>query len=170
MGFTMHDVERGQFLNAMRGVANSVCVVTTDGIAGRHGATVSAFCSVSADPPTVLVCLHGQSRIARMVAENGIFAVNILPEGAEDIATRFAGADDAQINDRFDGIEIEVASAPGITGATVLQCETTQEIPSASHQVFIGRVTAIYGGGAAPLIYHSGHFSRLNAIQPESRP
>ena len=167
MGFTMHDVERGQFLEAMRGVANSVSVVATDGVAGRHGATVSAFCSVSADPPTVLVCLHGQSRIARMVSDNGIFAVNVLPEGAEDIASRFAGAHDAQITDRFDGIELEIASAPGITGATVFQCEVAQEVPSASHQVFIGRVTAIYGGGAAPLIYHSGQFSRLNSAQPE---
>ena len=168
MGFTMHDVERGQFIDAMRGVASSVCVVTTDGIAGRHGATVSAFCSVSADPPTVLVCLHGQSRIAQMVSENGIFAVNVLPQGAEDIANRFAGAHDAQIADRFDGIEIEVASAPGITGATVLQCEVSQEIPSASHQVFIGRVNAIYGGGAKPLAYYSGGYAQITPAQPES--
>ena len=54
---------REEFIEALRGVASSVSVVTTDGAAGRHGATVSAFCSVSADPPTLLVCLRGQSRI-----------------------------------------------------------------------------------------------------------
>jgi flavin reductase (DIM6/NTAB) family NADH-FMN oxidoreductase RutF len=48
-------VARDPFIRAMRGVANSVAIVTTDGVAGRHGATVSAFCSVSADPPSVLV-------------------------------------------------------------------------------------------------------------------
>ena len=60
-------VSRERFVGAMREVAASVTVVTTDGPCGRHGATVSAFSSVSADPPTVLVCLHADSRIAKAV-------------------------------------------------------------------------------------------------------
>lgn len=42
---------REECIEALRDVASSVSVVATDGAAGRHGATVSAFCSVSADPP-----------------------------------------------------------------------------------------------------------------------
>jgi flavin reductase (DIM6/NTAB) family NADH-FMN oxidoreductase RutF len=53
----------------MRRVASSVTVVTTDGAAGRFGTTVSAFSSVSADPPTVLVCLFAQSRIAKATGQ-----------------------------------------------------------------------------------------------------
>ena len=61
-------------------------VVTTDGPGGRYGATVSAFSSVSADPPTILVCLKSESRIARAVAVNGTLCVNVLPQGGADIA------------------------------------------------------------------------------------
>ena len=60
---------RDNFLQAMRRVASSVTVVTTDGPHGRHGATVSAFCSVSADPPSVLICLRADSRIESRIQE-----------------------------------------------------------------------------------------------------
>ena len=72
------DQRRNAFIHAMRGVAASVMVVTTNGKAGRRGATVSAFCSVSADPQTILVCLNKSSEIADAVAENSLFNVNIL--------------------------------------------------------------------------------------------
>ena len=49
----------------MRQVAATVTVVTTDGPAGQAGATVSAFSSLSADPPSVLVCLKADTRIAQ---------------------------------------------------------------------------------------------------------
>ena len=88
----MREGARADFVAAMRGVANSVTIVTTDGPAGRCGATVSAFASVSADPPMVLVCLHAQSTIAALAQENGVFCVNVLPEGAGELAVRFAGA------------------------------------------------------------------------------
>ena len=61
---TVQLAARDAYVHAMRRVASSVAVVTTDGPAGCHGATVSAFSSVSADPPTILVCLRGGSRIA----------------------------------------------------------------------------------------------------------
>ena len=70
---------RDAFITAMRQVAATVTVVTTDGPAGQSGATVSAFTSLSADPPSVLVCLKADSRIAKAVRDNGVFCVNILP-------------------------------------------------------------------------------------------
>ena len=81
----MTAAHRQDFINAMRTVASSVSVVTTDGPVGRHGATVSAFCSVSADPPTLLVCLNSGSRIARTVAENGQFYPKKIQATLEEI-------------------------------------------------------------------------------------
>ena len=92
------DQQRTAFIHAMRGVAASVTVVTTNGKAGQRGATVSAFCSVSADPPTILVCLNKSSGIADAVAENGLFNVNILRNDQAMIARRFAGNDDGQLS------------------------------------------------------------------------
>ena len=111
---------RGAFIDAMRIVANSVAVVTTDGPGGLQGATVSAFSSVSADPPTILVCLRSQSRIAHAVAENGAFCVNVLPQYAQEIAERFAGGQDMHFANRFEGIgyECEPGFLPILHGAT----------------------------------------------------
>ena len=84
-------VDRSLFIEAMRHVAQSVTVVTTQGADGCTGATVSAFSSLSADPPSVLVCLRSDSRIGLAVGRNRVFCVNVLPEGASALAGRFAG-------------------------------------------------------------------------------
>jgi flavin reductase len=39
--------------------------------------------TVSADPPSVLVCLRIESRIARAVTRNGMFCVNVLKDSAD---------------------------------------------------------------------------------------
>lgn len=155
--------DRAAFVAAMRRVAASVTVVTTDGTAGRTGATVSAFTSVSTDPPLVLVCLHGESRIAGAVQENGRFCVNVLPEGSDRIADRFAGREDALVADRFDGIEVFApkGQAPVIDGATAFHCEMEQASRAGSHVIVLGRVTRVLEGGAAPLAYADGAYRRV---------
>src|ERR1700677_5178056 len=79
---------RQQFLLGMSHAACTVNVVTTDGIAGRHGVTVSAMVSVSADTPqpTLLVCIHHLSPVASAVLENGAFCVNVLREDQTHIS------------------------------------------------------------------------------------
>ena len=158
-------VERDEFIAAMRGVASSVSVVTTDGPAGRHGATVSAFCSVSADPPTVLICLHHASRTARAVGENGGFALNILAQDAGHVAERFAGADDDRISDRFEGIGVETGAFPGITGATTLKCRISQSVQAGSHRIFIGEVVAVSGEANQPLAYLDGGYHQVTPLK-----
>lgn len=153
---------RDAFIAAMRCVASSVSVVTTDGTAGRHGATVSAFCSVSADPPTALVCLNMSSKIARLVRENGAFKLNVLPAGASDIADRFAGRHDAEIEDRFDGVSIS-GRVPGLVGATTLCCTLTQAVEAGTHLVCIGEVNEVELGADMPLTYLAGRYHPLSS-------
>jgi flavin reductase (DIM6/NTAB) family NADH-FMN oxidoreductase RutF len=156
-------VPRARFIEAMRGVAASVTVVTTDGTAGRHGATVSAFSSVSADPPTVLVCLHAESRIARAVTANGRFCVNVLPETSAEIADRFAGRHDAWIADRFSGLDCygRPGDAPLIDGATGFSCDVVQSLRSGTHLIVIGHVGDVIEGGARPLAWREGSYYRV---------
>ena len=156
-------VERTDFIIAMRRVASSVTVVTTDGTAGRHGATVSAFSSVSADPPTVLVCLHAKSRIAAAVEGNGRFCVNVLPEHSDGIADRFAGVHDGQISDRFADIPCLGARGmpPSIEGATSFACKVDNIVQSGSHLVVFGRVEAVGHGNREPLTYLDGAYHRV---------
>ncbi len=151
---------RDAFVRTMRRVASSVAVVTTDGSAGCHGATVSAFSSVSADPPMILVCLLSGSRIADAVAANGNLCINVLPQDRHDLANRFAGRDDHLVEDRFSGVDYYGVrgSAPQIDGATIFSGLVNQIVPAGSHSIFICQVQSVRDGFAAPLAYLDGNY------------
>ena len=158
---------REDFLSGMRYVANSVTVVTTDGKAGISGATVSAFSSVSADPPMVLVCLNAESSTLDKIKENQDFCVNVLPEGAKHIAERFAGFHDADFPDRFEGIDFTDSKGPSpvISGATAFICKLDEMVTSASHVICLGRVIETHAGNFTPLIYMDRKFKRISDIE-----
>jgi len=150
---------RDAFVAAMRQVASTVTVVTTDGPGGLMGATVSAFTSLSADPPAVLVCLKADSRIALAVADNGTFTVNVLPEDAVDVAQRFAGAFDHENPDRFHGvIATPNEFGPILPRATAFTCTLQKTYRHATHQICIGAVSGISNAGERPLTYMHGAF------------
>lgn len=153
-------IARPDFIRAMRTVAHSVTVVTTEGAQGRWGATVSAFTSVSADPPSILVCLHADSRIAQLVRDNGRYAVNVLREGERSLAERFAGRGLERDADRFEGVElVEGASLPSLAAAhTVFVCTVQQIIPCGSHWICIGAVDEATSGACRPLAYLDGEY------------
>ena len=160
-------MDRSAFLRAMRRVASSVSVVTTDGPAGRHGATVSAFCSVSADPPTVLVCLNAASRIAATVRENAVFAVNVLPEGARHRRPlRRAPRRGGPFSTASTGAAGRAPQYPRRDGAV---CEVADAPLSGTHLVVLGRVVEAVEGAARPLAYHDGGFHRVVPLA-EGRP
>ncbi len=156
------DVLRGGFLRAMRQVAHSVMVCTTDGPAGRHGATVTAFASVSADPPTLLVCLRGESRIAAAVRANGIFTLSRLAAGRELIARIFAGADDAARPDRFAGIALAPfpGLAPGLAKGGAFACRLVHAMDHCTHVILIGEVLRVALAEGQPLLHYEGGFDR----------
>ena len=153
-------VARDAFVRSMRRVASSVAVVTTDGSAGCHGATVSAFSSVSADPPMILVCLLSGSRIAEAVAANGNLCINVLPQDRPDLANRFAGRDDHLVDDRFSGVDYYGVrgAAPQIDGATIFSGLVEQIIPAGSHSIVICQVQSVRDGCTAPLAYLDGTY------------
>lgn len=152
-------IDRDAFITAMRQVAATVTVVTTNGRDRPAGATVSAFSSLSADPPSVLVCLREGSRIAGAVADSGRFCVNVLPEDAADLALRFAGAFDADRPDRFEGLALSAGEfGPVLPQSLVFFCELERQITHGSHVICIGGVTGITHSGEKPLTYMLGDF------------
>lgn len=147
----------------MRTVAASVSVVTTNGKAGKAGATVSSFSSVSADPPTLLVCLNAESRIAKTIEKNMVYCINVLPENAQIIADRFAGRHDDTIVDRFIDVEYSNKSkhGPEIKDATTFACDVQQILHSGSHLIIIGDVKEIKNANKKPLTYQDGEYQRI---------
>ena len=80
-----------RFIAAMGRLVTGVTIVTTDGPAGRFGITVSAFSSVSADPPLVLACVNRKSPVVAAVLANGVFCINVLADAHRHVADTFAG-------------------------------------------------------------------------------
>ncbi|NCQ23832.1 MAG: flavin reductase [Rhodobacteraceae bacterium CG17_big_fil_post_rev_8_21_14_2_50_63_15] len=152
-------VERAAFIAAMRQVAATVTVVTTDGPFGLAGATVSAFTSLSADAPSVLVCLRSDSQIARRVTENRGFCVNVLPEDAVEIARAFAGPSPVDSAERFRGLDLTAdVHGPILPRATAFSCILTDQMHHGSHAICIGSVTRLTIAGEMPLAYLSGGY------------
>ncbi len=165
---TTNDLSRRAFLDGMRQVAAAVTVVTTDGPGGRHGATVSAFASVSADPPTILVCLRSSSRICEAVGRNRLFTVSALNTEHVVVARAFAGEFDASKSDRFADVRLEPFDhlAPGIAGASCFACSTVQMLEQHTHTIVIGHVARITTTRRRPLLYHDAAYRRLETGEP----
>ena|SRR5690348_14390451 len=84
-------VSQEDFRAALGRFASGVTVVTTkDALGELHGITVSAFCSVSLQPPMVLICIEKTAGSHPAVEESAIFVVNVLREGESAISELFA--------------------------------------------------------------------------------
>lgn len=165
-------VSRESFIEGMRQAATGVTVVTTDGPAGRQGATVSAMCSVSADPPSLLVCVYGQGRTARAIVENGAFCVNLLGEPHGLLAELFAGRAAAEPFAASSWTTLETGS-PALDGAVAaFDCRLANMFEHGTHGIFVGSVVAVAVGQGQPLVYADRSFCRtlpLSAVAGTTR-
>jgi hypothetical protein len=95
-------IEAEVFRQAMRRFASGICVVAAGEGDVRQGMTVSAFSSVSAEPPMILVCINRSSSAHETLTTSSRFSVNILGDGQEEYAMVFAGQRGLKGADRFD--------------------------------------------------------------------
>ncbi|NLI28136.1 MAG: hypothetical protein GX413_12290 [Acetobacter sp.] len=103
------------FREAMAHVSSAVSIVTTDGEAGRTGMTVSAVCSVTDTPPTLLVCINRNSRSHDIFLHNGVFCVNVLNADHQELSGLFASKADQE--SRFS----QAIWHKGVTGSPILE-------------------------------------------------
>jgi flavin reductase (DIM6/NTAB) family NADH-FMN oxidoreductase RutF len=151
-------VEPLAFREAMSRLGAAVHVVTTAGIAGKSGFTATAVCSVSDQPPTLLVCLNRRSNSAPILAQNAVFCVNTLGAAEEKLADLFAGRSNVQRAERFGVGEWTTlkTGAPVLASAVVAFDFRTVEIKAVgSHNVIFGAVEAVrLGPSGSALVYH----------------
>lgn len=157
---------RARFLDAMSRSAAAVCIVTTDGPAGRGGVTVSAMTSISADGmrPTMLTCLNASASALPLVLENGCFCINVLRTGQTDISDVFSSRLPAPGGDKFNAVD----HAPMVTGAPVLtnalvafDCRLISADRHGTHHICIGAVEAVRTAPEGePLLYGMRRYLR----------
>jgi cob(II)yrinic acid a,c-diamide reductase len=153
------------YREAMSHYAGHVQVVTAEHKGVRRGVTITAACSVSDNPPTVLVCLNNGNASNDVLFESGFFALNSLAAHHEVLAGAFAGFGKLPADERF---------ALGTwrtleTGAPVLEdalaafdCRVVDRKVTATHTVLFGEVLALHAGPKQPaLIYLDRGFRTL---------
>ena len=156
-------IDDSEFRRVMGHFPTGVTVVTSlheDG--GPCGLTVNAFCSLSLDPPLVLVCVERAADSFGCIGKAGILAVNILEEGrGESLSRRFSTWG---VDDKFRGVayRTERTGAPILEAALAwVDCRVTQCLPAGDHGVFIAEVLEGDAHEGSPLVYYRGGYGRF---------
>jgi flavin reductase (DIM6/NTAB) family NADH-FMN oxidoreductase RutF len=150
-----------EFRRALSQFASGVTVVTTRGADGHPvGLTVSAFCSVSLNPPLVLVCIDKASSSYPGFLASQAFGVNILAEDQEALSRRFASKEPR----KFEGVPYRegIAGIPLLEGALAhLECRIVHAYEGGDHTIFVGEVERTNVREGQPLLYFRGNYARL---------
>lgn len=148
----------------MSQLAAAVAIVTTGSATDPHGTTVSAFMSLSLDPPMVLVSLDKKSSLLALLAEGASIGINVLSTEQNLLARRFA----SKGVDRFAGVEWAMADgAPQLAGNhTWVAGQVSQMIEAGDHVLVLVNVTATDVNTNCPLLYWQREFGTHGALQP----
>jgi flavin reductase len=133
------------FRGALSLLTGAVTLITTDGEAGRAGFTASAVCSVTDDPPTVLVCMRSAAPSNPIFRANGVLCVNVLSASQQHLSGSFANAQlSAQARFAMADWSVLQSGAPALDQALInLDCQIVETHVVGTHDICICRVQDI---------------------------
>ena len=149
-------VDAKTFKDALSRFPSGVTVVTAEESGEVHGITVSAFLSVSLDPPLILVSIDKRAKSHDVFGRVGRFAVSVLATGQEAVSNYYAGW-------RQPGQVVELArpdmSTPVVPDALAwIDCALHQAVDAGDHTLYIGQVEGVTTRDGEPLIYFRGRY------------
>jgi len=155
-------VDLSTFRRALGQFASGIAVVITRDAAGRPaGLTATSFCSVSLDPPLVLVCIDHRSDVSQPMRDSGLFGVSVLSEGQEAWSRRFASGGSGKFR--------EAGLLAGVHGTLLvpdalahLECRVRAGYPEGDHTIWVGAVLGLAVAPGRPLLYHARAYRRLD--------
>lgn len=163
-------IEKAFFLQVMGRFATGVTVVTTRSHEGLAGLTVNSFCSVSLDPPLVLICIDLNSHTLVYFRKSGSFVVNILTDQQEDLSRCFATPSQERY-EHFCCVSYHFAAtgSPVIDGALAfVDARIVSEYPGGDHAIFVGQVAAMGVGSQVAFRDDAGE-QRSNLTEYQSK-
>jgi flavin reductase len=151
---------RLEFRNAMSRMAAAVNIVTTDGPGGRAGFAATAVCSVTDNPPTLLVCLNRGASVHPAVTANGVLCVNVLADNHQELSRLFGGKTPA--DERFAAASWSqlATGSPVLDDALVsFDCRIVHRADGGTHEVLMCEVDAIRrrDGGQGLVYFDRGY-------------
>jgi flavin reductase (DIM6/NTAB) family NADH-FMN oxidoreductase RutF len=152
-------VDTDTFRQVLATVCTPVAVVTTSAGNRHHGTTVGAFCSLSLDPPLILIALDRGSDLLELITRSGRYGVNVLAENQHEIAAQFA----MKSTDKFAGVDWRTdRGLPRLTDAAAwLICGLRELVPGGDHLIAVGAVEQAESADRQPLLYHRRTFGTL---------
>jgi len=152
-----------EFRHVLSHFASGVTVVTTwDKDARPTGLTVSAFASVSLQPPLVLICVDHQAQSYPALRASDRFAVNVLAAEHEAVSRRFAASEP----EKFSAADYQLGrlGLPLLPEALAhLECRKVHAYPGGDHTIFVGEVESAQARPGEPLLYFRGEYNRLHS-------
>ena len=155
------------FAGAVRAWAAGVALLTIADGRDDIGATVSASCPVSDDPPQILVSLMAESYPAEVLGRATHFALTLLSARQRAVAGRFSASGRPGARLMLDDVphhrgELSGALIPD-HGLAALECAVAQRVPAGDHVLLVAAVLAARPGSGdqAPLIRFRGGYPAL---------
>ncbi|WP_434771748.1 flavin reductase family protein [Pseudomonas entomophila] len=167
---TVHALERptaplldaAAFKQAMRNTAASVNVITCAGDDGDYGMTATAFTSITADPPTVLIAINQSASLHAQLVAQRRFCVNVLRADAQELASDFAGRLPPEQRFGEHAWHRLPSGNPALEASSAgFDCEVRELSRVGSHLVIIAEVLHCWHSAHAPLLYSNGRYGQF---------
>lgn len=158
-------IDPSLYRDAMSRFGGHVQLVTTAIGNQRRGVTITAACSVSDNPATVLVCLNNSNPKNDIFFRSGNFGLNTLGAHHQALADAFSGRTKVENDDRFSTgtFTTLVTGAPILADALAsFDCRVTEIKEMSTHHIIFGEVVAVRFDEAKPaLVYMNRNYHRL---------
>lgn len=151
---------QGRYRDAIARFATGVTVITASEGERLAGMTASAVASLSLEPLLLLVCVSNHLPTHAALERSRRFAVNVLGEGDDELALRFArpGAD------KFAGLRVTHEHGAPLLDRAIAHfvCDVHEQLPGGDHSIFIGAVRHCrHVPGRRPLLYFASEFGGI---------
>ncbi|MGE5273307.1 MAG: flavin reductase family protein, partial [Verrucomicrobiota bacterium] len=129
-----------------------------------HGTTVSAFGSLSLEPPMIYAALDVRSDLLGLLRRTRRFGVNVLAASQGDLALAFA----RKGVDKFEGVEWCVQNGlPRLPAtSTWIACDVDRLLARGDHVVALGTVVGVEPSDLAPLVHYDRRFGTYTDLSP----
>lgn len=160
-------VSTDDFKKALQCWASSVAVVTTHSEKhGLKGMTVTAFSSVSAQPPQILVCINQAADTGENIDETGYFAVNVLSNEQQNISDNFSGGSSQEQRFATTPWQSGQLGQPLLTESLMsLECKVVNKVLAGTHWIIIGEVQDAISRTGNPLLYYRSSYRQLASVE-----
>jgi flavin reductase len=162
------DEHREQFVRQMRRVPGAVAIVASADGEERTGMAATAWNSLCADPPLMLICVNRNASVHPLIVRTKLFSLNLLDASEAETVAIFSAQRGLESSDRFkqEHWVDSPSGQPFLKGATAsFECELLDSHAYETHEIFIGKVRHMdMAETVDPMLYFDGAFCQATPI------